>query len=1184
MRRITTALWISAALAVGGCAPSSNPGSGDAITQATHIRFFPINDGTNHALNRAALDGPIACMSCHTNAQAFAEYTCTGCHEHPQPIMDMLHVSVAMYRYASDACYSCHPAGARQAFDHLGVTSGCVSCHDDGTLFAATPSPRGDANHPPLGPPGSTDCAGCHNTTAWLPASGAPNNKSDPSQNFGVLELIPSFVGPSIQDPMSMNTEVFTNVMNHSSTTFPANLPCITCHVNDDPDAGVPVFFPGVFHSSLDLALIPQPTACSDCHASDRPTGFVGTNAGPVRSPDSGEMRHEAVLWSGGMPTATAIVTQDCSVCHVSPSATVNATWQTNALFHASLGMQPGSCIDCHANTRPKAPVLVAPNNVVFDHQSPDALGDCATCHKATSGTWNDGKFHDTSPAPASCVDCHAAERPTTGAAPSGPPFDYGTNSSNITHGDGLDCVTCHAGSASTKVWSGGQYVHEASAARLAPSDMTCVACHSSQRPVMPVSGFDHALNGTGDCYGCHQATHAYAAYTADWMGGQQYPGDVLTSAADQFIVISEVKLTRTGGDGGFVTGSTTTSTTLYNAMWHTSPQIPAAIAPGPAGAPDQTTCWHCHTSTSLPDGGHVVTQFINGQFHPALSDAGFSQPSSGCKGCHSGMIPAAIVEKGGSDLQAMDHGAPVGGSPVVPALDCSTCHKNPGVSWSDGSFHAKISGTPNDCVGCHWPLMADAARADVTNAALYKMTHRSAQLKVEGCDTCHTSALMQATGTTASLFATGAYHANVGTQPALCNDCHTVSLPPSSAPTQSSTSYTLSMGATATNQGQWMNHSAAVVAGKDCAVCHLADAKASGAAWSTSTKLHVSGITPTTCQNCHGLTNGGGSTVGTKNNMPAGLFSSMTVTTADSTTGVSGQHDQIDHADVNVTSHDCNFCHLQAGVTWSGAAFHANFTGGNALVMNGTTGRCSNCHLNVKPTAVFTAQDHSMFTDTSGSQDCSSCHGFPGLNGQPNWLGAAGAPTYITVGGFTIGVPPAAAGTTQAGINNLQHPSTSGLQCTSCHTSASGGKGAIGYDHVLAPSTGCSACHEAGSNLVGTAWQLNAPGAVSTPASCSKGNGSIADRAGDTRAVGVTSIACGDSARNKTAQCGSQNCSLNHFYPTDCSVCHAKPLGLVKTSTGTTFSAGWKFKHPSTGTQVPACCQCHSGTTNCSG
>src|SRR6478736_5352176 len=98
MRRITTALWISAALAVGACAPASNPGSGDAITQATHIRFFPINDGTNHALNRAALD----------------------------------------------SCYSCHPTGARQAFDHMGVTSGCVSCHDDGTLFAAMPSPRSD--------------------------------------------------------------------------------------------------------------------------------------------------------------------------------------------------------------------------------------------------------------------------------------------------------------------------------------------------------------------------------------------------------------------------------------------------------------------------------------------------------------------------------------------------------------------------------------------------------------------------------------------------------------------------------------------------------------------------------------------------------------------------------------------------------------------------------------------------------------------------------------------------------------------------------------------------------------------------------------------------------------------------------------------------------------------------------
>src|SRR5256885_7246006 len=48
-------------------------------------------------------------------------------------------------------------------------------------------------------------------------------------------------------------------------------------------------------------------------------------------------------------------------------------------------------------------------------------------------------------------------------------------------------------------------------------------------------------------------------------------------------------------------------------------------------------------------------------------------------------------------------------------------------------------------------------------------------------------------------------------------------------------------------------------------------------------------------------------------------------------------------------------------------AKFHSNFTSASPLVSNGTTARCSNCHVNVKPlTPPFTALDHSAFTATS--------------------------------------------------------------------------------------------------------------------------------------------------------------------------------------------------------------------------
>ena len=40
---------------------------------------------------------------------------------------------------------------------------------------------------------------------------------------------------------------------------------------------------------------------------------------------------------------------------------------------------------------------------------------------------------------------------------------------------------------------------------------------------------------------------------------------------------------------------------------------------------------------------------------------------------------------------------------------------------------------------------------------------------------------------------------------------------------------YALKAGGTSTNGAQWMNHGSSLVAGKDCAVCHLADARPDG-------------------------------------------------------------------------------------------------------------------------------------------------------------------------------------------------------------------------------------------------------------------------------------------------------------------------------------------------------------------
>jgi hypothetical protein len=1008
----------------------------------THDQFFPIAAGSKHALGSDS--PPITCNSCHGGGNSFQQFDCLSCHQHQnQAALDLAHRGMTQYAYDSARCYSCHGRG---------------------TAGGAFPS----------------------------------GLISDPTRDVSVNAQIPSYVDTSISS-LSPQTETLPMPMDHASTNLDAAAlaSCGNCHVN----AGAGAYYPGDLHSSLASLNLAQPSACGDCHASSKPIGFVGPTAtNPVRQPPSSEMKHDAVLWSNGLPTATAAVPQDCGVCHVARSMSMSATWETNragttpALFHASLTAaslpQPASCVDCHANSRPNGVLTVSSTNLQFDHTIPAGLADCASCHQSSSATaqwssWAGGKFHLPGDAsPASCLPCHAGERPTTtstwtSTTYTSSPFDYVTNPQAITHGAGQDCVVCHSGPGTgawggTQNWVGGHFPHGSTTI----SSNTCIACHSSQRPdlqpwttpgaMAALLNFDHSTNGTGDCSGCHQATvtaNHYQNYFkpgtttlpgGDWQGGESYPGATLIGSPSQFVTVTEIELHRSGPNN-LVTSMTSTSATLLNEILHVSTAIPPQVNPGPAATPDYTKCWHCHTST-----GTTVTAFADGQFHPALTSYSATpggtptplpQPTTQCLDCHAQMRPPGIVQKAASDLQPMDHNAlftsavTIGGVRVtgVAGIECAVCHKSPGNAWADGTFHANIgAAVPQDCTVCHYPLMADAARSDVSSGVNYTMKHASSQLTFQNCQVCHATALSKSANTpiASTLWQPGLFHPTLASQPSACLVCHAVSEPASNAPTQSSVTYNLTLGGTSTNTAQWMNHGSSSVTGKDCVVCHAADAKTSGSAWSKSVSFHPQVSNPSSCKECHGLTNGGGSVAGTNNNLPVGLTNSSTVTSAaaDSTTGVpAGTLDQITHADINVSSHDCNFCHTQQGVStvagvqgkeWAQASFHASFTSTNPLVMNGTTGRCSNCHMNVKPGASF-AFDHSTFSAASGSQDCSSCHSWPGT-GTPvaaNWLGAAAAPTTVTLTGWASGT------SITSNTVTFAHPRPSTYtSCAQCH------------------------------------------------------------------------------------------------------------------------------------------------------
>ncbi len=107
--------------------------------------------------------------------------------------------------------------------------------------------------------------------------------------------------------------------------------------------------------------------------------------------------------------------------------------------------------------------------------------------------------------------------------------------------------MTCHGGPGTgawggTQNWVGGNFTH----GKTTLAGTTCIVCHTTQRPdlqpganaatVATLLGFDHALNGTGDCFGCHQATVVAGTYVnyfnpgtgalpnGDWKGGITLP------------------------------------------------------------------------------------------------------------------------------------------------------------------------------------------------------------------------------------------------------------------------------------------------------------------------------------------------------------------------------------------------------------------------------------------------------------------------------------------------------------------------------------------------------------------------------------------------------------------------------------------------------------------------------------
>lgn len=966
------------------------------------------------------------------------ETSCSTCHETSRPNTTVGFLALnanTPFDYFSHGsgtdCATCHRPQKRVRtredwangyYVHSPLLTACVDCHSS---QRPTVPVRG-FNHSTSG---TGECFTCHQSALkssfssladWSGASGMPSTLVwDPSQDINIVAQIPTYTETSIQSLTPQN-QSYHMAMNHQTTQLrPADLQnCALCHAG----AAEGNFLPGELHPSLSAANLGQPTTCSDCHNSSvRPTGFVG-RTDLTRNPVSPVMKHDAVVWSKNaagnyIAGTTPIINSDCAACHKQPG---NA-WKT-AAYHQSLiasGLtQPSSCLDCHANSRPTGdvPAAAPAGTTKFNHANLGGNGDCLTCHTSFT-SWSGGRFHAANAKPTSCNSCHDSTRPNSTAGFVGlnpaTPFDYNT------HGSPMDCVTCHAATTQFNLksdWRGGYFTHSANLT-------SCSSCHSSQRPTSVVNNFDHSKSGTGDCIGCHKSSLTRNRFTSltDWAGGESVPTGLVGSTT---LTVTSTKLNYSGTR---VISTSTQNQTLPKQMLHSSNQVPAGIA---------NNCVACHSQAG-------TGIYAGGKYHTALTAQGFPQPTS-CRDCHTGTLPVDIV---GSTLKPMDHAAVfANGGTAAGSFDCATCHTQPGGSFADGRFHFRITGkTAGNCTTCHYPVMP--------KTVINKMSHTS-NFAVQDCASCHALPnSTQAANPATTNWAGGLYHGRISPAPTSCVDCHAGQKPAG-----------LTISAI---DGQHMSHRSSQV-GPECATCHLNDQNTNPRAWQRNTPFHAKVTNPTTCQDCHGLTNGGGTVAGTNNDLPAGLTFSDTLTT--SSVAPANTYAQITHRDLNVAGKDCKVCHTQVGAAgnkWRSAQFHTKVP---SLTLNGTTARCDNCHMNVKPAVVVGGFSHGSI----GTQDCSACHNYPGTGtlAAGNWRGASsGGPhtaAFITntantcvnchtSGGSTV--PPVGAPAT---VINSGQTGDNGKIITFAHNFTSKTAGSAGTSTVTYSMNVCLGCHTA--------------------------------------------------------------------------------------------------------------------------
>jgi hypothetical protein len=317
------------------------------------------NQTTNPNHNATGI--PNTCETCHTTNPGWQPATF--------PIHNNYYQLTGHHLVIQNDCNACH------AGNYNNTPNTCVGCHLSDYNQATDP------NH--VAAQFSTECATCHTTTAWIPATFDHD-----------AQWFPIYSGHH-QGTWTVCSDCHTNPSDYSVFT------CITCHQQGET---------GNQHQEVG-GYSWNSNACYECH----PTGSAG-----------GAFDHNSVF-----PLTGAHLTVDCSLCHVNGyPGTPTICYachepdynQSTNPNHISLGI-PNDCATCHTTNPGWQPATFPIHNNYYQLTGQHLViqNDCNACHG--------GNYNNT---PNTCVGCHM------------PDYSATTNPDHDAIGIGTDCQTCH--------------------------------------------------------------------------------------------------------------------------------------------------------------------------------------------------------------------------------------------------------------------------------------------------------------------------------------------------------------------------------------------------------------------------------------------------------------------------------------------------------------------------------------------------------------------------------------------------------------------------------------------------------------------------------------------------------------------------------------------------------------------